>query len=41
MEEVRPLQLSLAPRSLLNLELHLAGCLDWFCAIKRRAGLLR
>jgi len=27
-------------RSLLNLELHLAGCLDWYYAIKRKAGLL-
>lgn len=27
-------------RSLLNLELHLTGCLDWFYQVKRRAGLL-
>ncbi len=27
-------------RSLLNLELHLAGCLDWFYALKRRLGLM-
>lgn len=26
-------------RSLLNLELHLSGCLDWFYALKRRLGL--
>ena len=25
-------------QSLLNLELHLRGCLDWFYALKRRAG---
>lgn len=27
-------------RSLLNFELHLAGCLDWWYAIKRRVGLI-
>ena len=27
-------------RSLLNLELHLSGCLDWFYNTKRRVGLL-
>ena len=27
-------------RSLLNLELHLSGCLDWFYRAKRRVGLL-
>ncbi|MBI3822939.1 MAG: polysaccharide deacetylase family protein [Planctomycetes bacterium] len=27
-------------RSLLNLELHLSGCLDWFYGMKRRVGLL-
>jgi peptidoglycan/xylan/chitin deacetylase (PgdA/CDA1 family) len=27
-------------RSMLNLELHLAGCLDWFYGLKRRAGLI-
>ena len=26
-------------RSLVNLELHLAGCLDWMYALKRRVGL--
>jgi peptidoglycan/xylan/chitin deacetylase (PgdA/CDA1 family) len=28
-------------RSILNLELHLAGCLDWVYALKRRLGLQR
>jgi peptidoglycan/xylan/chitin deacetylase (PgdA/CDA1 family) len=27
-------------RSLTNLELHLGGCLNWFCQVKRRVGLL-
>jgi hypothetical protein len=27
-------------RSLLNLELHLAGCLDWYYGLKRRVGLM-
>lgn len=27
-------------RSLLNLELHLTGCLDWFYALKRRLGFM-
>lgn len=27
-------------RSLLNLELHLTGCMDWFYQIKRRVGLI-
>ena len=27
-------------RSLLNLELHLSGCLDWFYGLKRKAGML-
>ncbi len=26
--------------SLLHLELHLRGCLDWYYALKRRAGLM-
>lgn len=42
-----PARLPILPRepvpyfhSLLNLELHLAGCLDWFYDLKRRVGLL-
>jgi peptidoglycan/xylan/chitin deacetylase (PgdA/CDA1 family) len=27
-------------RSLLNLEMHLSGCMDWFIDVKRRVGLL-
>jgi peptidoglycan/xylan/chitin deacetylase (PgdA/CDA1 family) len=27
-------------RSLINLELHLSGCLDWFYGVKRKVGLL-
>ena len=27
-------------RSLLNLELHLAGCLDWVYAVKRQVGMI-